>query len=136
MLHHSIHRIILLNDIDKSTPIYAYCTGGIRCVKVASYIKRKLGHDVVYRLKGGIVDYTQFIKNSNDGQTDTPLKSLYQGVNYVFDGRLVEHVTDDVLSVCHNCGVKCNVPRNCHYCNVSVVQFTYSYILYNCILCC
>ena len=106
----------------------------------------------IYRLKGGVVGYNQYIKanrkhitdtNTSDTTTDTtdtptaptadnyipmssqstpprPLVSLFKGLNYVFDGRMVEQVTDDILGTCGNCGVECNLPKNCHYCNVSV----------------
>lgn len=117
-------------DVSGDAPIYMYCTGGIRCVKTAAYVKQIAGYKgPIYRLKGGVVSYNQYIKGSTasvptsteDLGSSSPLpeESLFKGLNYVFDGRMIEKVTDDVLATCHNCGISCNLPKNCHYCNVS-----------------
>ena len=64
--------------------IAMYCTGGIRCEKSTSYL-RKLGFDEVYHLKGGILQYLEDTKNSGD---------LWQGECFVFDDRRM--VSDDL----------------------------------------
>jgi predicted sulfurtransferase/predicted O-methyltransferase YrrM len=46
-----------LIDKPKDTPIYMYCTGGIRCVKVGAYVTQQLGYTNVNRLAGGIIAY-------------------------------------------------------------------------------
>ena len=40
-----------------------YCTGGIRCEKASSFL-RKEGFKNVYQLEGGIINYLHYIKKS------------------------------------------------------------------------
>ena len=54
------------------------CTGGIRCEKSTSYMK-KLGFDKVYHLKGGILEY---LKETNSEVND------WKGNCFVFDDRV------------------------------------------------
>lgn len=41
----------------KDDPVYIFCTGGIRCVKVGAYMTQELGFTNVKRLKHGIIGY-------------------------------------------------------------------------------
>jgi UPF0176 protein len=82
-----------------------YCTGGIRCEKASAFFKHK-GFKNVYQLEGGIIEYTRQIKEQG-------LKSKFIGKNFVFDQRLGERITDDVVSNCHQCGKPCDVHTNC-----------------------
>lgn len=45
--------------VPKDTPIYTYCTGGIRCVKINGFLEQELGFNNTYRLKGGIISYVR-----------------------------------------------------------------------------
>jgi UPF0176 protein len=54
-----------------------FCTGGIRCEKSTSYLKQ-MGHDQVYHLEGGILQYLE--------DTNNPT-SQWQGDCFVFDDR-------------------------------------------------
>jgi UPF0176 protein len=85
--------------------IVMYCTGGIRCEKASAYFKHK-GFRDVHHLKGGIIQYAQEIKERN-------LESRFRGVNFVFDERIGERITGDVLSQCHQCGELCDTHVNC-----------------------
>lgn len=85
--------------------IVMYCTGGIRCEKASAYFKHK-GFKDVHHLKGGIIQYAQEIKQQN-------LESKFKGMNFVFDERIGERITDDVLSECHQCGKACDTHVNC-----------------------
>ena len=38
---------------------------------------------------------------------------LFKGTNFVFDERLAERITDDVISTCHSCNKPCNTHINC-----------------------
>ncbi|MEG2115784.1 MAG: hypothetical protein RRZ38_18090, partial [Hafnia sp.] len=40
-----------------------------------------------------------------------PLKFI--GKNFVFDERMGERITDDVISHCHQCGTPCDTHTNC-----------------------
>jgi UPF0176 protein len=82
-----------------------YCTGGIRCEKASAYFKHK-GFKNVYQLEGGIIEYTRQIKEEG-------LDSKFIGKNFVFDQRLGERITNDVVSNCHQCGNPCDVHTNC-----------------------
>lgn len=63
---------------NKKTKIAMYCTGGIRCEKVSSYLKKR-GFDKIYQLKGGILNYLNSVEKKN---------SLWQGECFVFDDRV------------------------------------------------
>ena len=62
---------------DKTRRIAMFCTGGIRCEKATSYM-RKQGFENVFHLKGGILKYLETIP---------PEQSLWQGSCFVFDER-------------------------------------------------
>ena len=85
--------------------IVMYCTGGIRCEKASAYFKHK-GFKDVNHLQGGIIQYAQEIKEQK-------LESKFKGVNFVFDERIGERITPDVLSSCHQCGRPCDTHVNC-----------------------
>ncbi len=85
--------------------IIMYCTGGIRCEKASAYLKHK-GFGDVHHLQGGIIQYAKEIKEQG-------LESRFRGVNFVFDERVGERVTEDVLSECHQCGAPCDTHVNC-----------------------
>jgi UPF0176 protein len=85
--------------------IVMYCTGGIRCEKASAYFKHK-GFKDVNHLHGGIIQYAKEIKEQE-------LESKFRGVNFVFDERIGERITEDVLSECHQCGKPCDTHVNC-----------------------
>ena len=85
--------------------IVLYCTGGIRCEKASAYFKHK-GFKDVNQLKGGIIDYAHQVKDSD-------LESEFKGSNFVFDERLGEHISGEIISECHQCGAKCETHVNC-----------------------
>jgi UPF0176 protein len=85
--------------------VLMYCTGGIRCEKASAYFKHK-GFKNVYHLRGGIIQYAHEVKEQN-------LKSKFIGKNFVFDERIGERITDDVIAECHQCGVPCDRHVNC-----------------------
>ncbi len=96
--------------------ILLYCTGGIRCEKASAYLKHH-GFTRVGQLHGGIIDYARQIKAQG-------LPSRYKGQNFVFDGRLAERITNDVVSTCMQCGATSDRITNCHEatCNMLLVQ--------------
>ena len=82
-----------------------YCTGGIRCEKASAYFKHQ-GFKNVYQLEGGIIEYARQVKEEG-------LKSKFIGKNFVFDHRLGERITDDIIANCHQCGKPCDTHVNC-----------------------
>ncbi|MCH8903523.1 MAG: rhodanese-related sulfurtransferase [Bacteroidetes bacterium] len=85
--------------------ILLYCTGGIRCEKVSAYLKH-VGYSDVNQLQGGIIDYAHQVKKQG-------LESKFIGKNFVFDERLGERITEDIISTCHQCGAPCDTHTNC-----------------------
>ena len=94
-----------LQDFKEDKNLLMYCTGGIRCEKASAYFKHQ-GFKNVYQLEGGIIEYTHQIKEEN-------IESKFIGKNFVFDHRLGERITDDIVSQCHQCGKPCDNHTNC-----------------------
>ena len=89
----------------KDKDIIMYCTGGIRCEKASAYMLHN-GFKNVFHVEGGIIEYTRKAK-----QEGLPIK--FKGKNFVFDERLGERITDDVIAQCHICGKPCDTHTNC-----------------------
>lgn len=85
--------------------VVMYCTGGIRCEKASAYFKHK-GFKDVNHLHGGIIQYAKEVKEQQ-------LESKFRGINFVFDERIGERITEDILSVCHQCGAPSDTHTNC-----------------------
>ncbi len=90
---------------NKDKNIIMYCTGGIRCEKASAYMMHH-GFKNVFHLEGGIINYANQIKEEG-------LESQFKGKNFVFDDRLGEKITEDIISKCHQCGSACDTHTNC-----------------------
>jgi UPF0176 protein len=90
---------------EKEKRILMYCTGGIRCEKASAWMKHN-GFNEVYHLKGGIIHYVNQVK-------DKGLENKFHGVNFVFDQRLHERVSDEIIACCHQCGEPADTHVNC-----------------------
>lgn len=100
-----LQQVIEEFDSNRDQKILMYCTGGIRCEKASAWMKYK-GFNEVYHLEGGIINYANQLKKEG-------LPSKFHGVNFVFDQRLQERITDEVLAVCHQCGEPADQHVNC-----------------------
>ena len=89
----------------KDKNIIMYCTGGIRCEKASAYMLHN-GFNNVFHLEGGIINYAKQAKENN-------LASKFIGKNFVFDDRLGERITGDVIAKCHQCGQSADTHTNC-----------------------
>ena len=89
----------------KDKNIIMYCTGGIRCEKASAYMLHH-GFKNVFHLEGGIINYANQIK-------ELGLESQFKGKNFVFDDRLGEKITEDIIAKCHQCGNACDTHTNC-----------------------
>ena len=94
-----------LKDFKEDKNLVMYCTGGIRCEKASAYFKHQ-GFKNVFQLEGGIINYAKQIKEEN-------IESKFIGKNFVFDHRLGERITKDIVSQCHQCGKPCDNHTNC-----------------------
>ncbi len=90
---------------NKDKNIIMYCTGGIRCEKASAYMLHE-GFKNVFHLEGGIINYANKIKEAG-------LPSMFKGKNFVFDDRLGEKITEDIIAKCHQCGAPCDTHTNC-----------------------
>jgi len=89
----------------KDRNIIMYCTGGIRCEKASAYLLHR-GFKNVFHLEGGIINYANIIKEKG-------LPNKFRGKNFVFDNRLGERVSDEVIATCHQCGKPADTHTNC-----------------------
>lgn len=89
----------------KDKKLLLYCTGGIRCEKASAYLKHH-GFSDVNQLYGGIIEYARQVKAQG-------LESKFKGKNFVFDERLGERISDEIISQCHQCGAPCDSHTNC-----------------------
>jgi UPF0176 protein len=85
--------------------IVTYCTGGIRCEKLTTWML-EAGFNDVYQLEGGIVSYGQDPEVDGEG---------FEGVNVVFDDRVVTGVGSRSVPItrCRECGTPTANYVNC-----------------------
>ncbi len=89
----------------KDRNIVMYCTGGIRCEKASAWFKHR-GFKNTFQLDGGIIEYARQAKEQG-------LENKFVGKNFVFDERLGERISSEIVSVCHQCGIRCDTHTNC-----------------------
>lgn len=95
-----------LLKVHKNKKIALYCTGGIRCEKASAWLKHN-GFTDVKHLRGGIIDYKRQVEEAG-------LQNKFRGKNFVFDERMGERISDEIIAHCHLCGVeKCDTHRHC-----------------------
>ena len=96
--------------------VLLYCTGGIRCEKASAYLINS-GFEKVNQLNGGIIQYAHDVKEEE-------LDSKFIGKNFVFDARMGERVTNDVIGKCHQCGVPADRHLDCgnESCHILFIQ--------------
>ncbi len=90
----------------KDKNIIMYCTGGIRCEKASAYMLHN-GFKNVFHLEGGIINYAKQAKEAG-------MESKFIGKNFVFDDRLGERITPDIIAKCHQCGKPADTHTNCN----------------------
>ena len=98
--------------------IAMFCTGGIRCEKATSLLKKK-GYKNIYHLKGGILKYLADISNE---------ESMFEGECFVFDKRVaLDHqLKKGSYAICYACGMPISTQDQkreeykegiqCHFC--------------------
>src|SRR5579872_220748 len=94
----------LLKD-NKEQAIIMYCTGGIRCEKASAYLVHK-GFANVFHLEGGIIHYANTVKEQG-------LENKFRGKNFVFDDRMGERISEEIIAHCHQCGAPADTHINC-----------------------
>ncbi len=101
---------------NKDKNILMYCTGGIRCEKASAYMKYR-GFENVFQLEGGIIEYARQVHAKG-------LDNKFLGKNFVFDERLGERISTDIISRCHQCGQPADTHANCanDHCHILFIQ--------------
>jgi UPF0176 protein len=94
---------MLQDNSDKN--IIMFCTGGIRCEKASAYLLHR-GFKNVFHLEGGIINYANEVKEKG-------LTNKFKGKNFVFDNRLGERISEEVIAKCHQCGKPADTHTNC-----------------------
>ena len=89
-------------DEFKDKQVLMYCTAGVRTERATAYLKLKNVAKAVYHIRGGIQRY---IERYPDG--------FFRGKNYVFDGRITQPVTEDILAACEQCKIPYDDFSNC-----------------------
>lgn len=84
-----------LLKVHKNKKIALYCTGGIRCEKASAWLKHN-GFEHVKHLRGGIIEYKHQVEKEG-------LENKFFGKNFVFDERMGERISDEIISHCHLC---------------------------------
>lgn len=107
----------LLKD-RKDAPIIMYCTGGIRCEKASAYLLHQ-GFSNVFHLEGGIIHYANTVKEKG-------LENKFRGKNFVFDDRMGERISEEIIARCHQCGLPADTHVNCRNsgCHLLFIQCT------------
>jgi UPF0176 protein len=90
---------------NKDKNIIMYCTGGIRCEKASAFMLHK-GFKNVFHLEGGIINYANIVREKG-------LPNKFKGKNFVFDNRLGERISEEVIAKCHQCGEPADTHTNC-----------------------
>jgi len=90
--------------------------GARRCEKASAYFLHK-GFRKVYQLEGGIIEYLRQVRAEG-------LDNKFMGKNFVFDERMAERISEDVVSACHQCGSASDQHANCGNpaCHVLFIQ--------------
>lgn len=109
----------IINDMleaDKDKKLVMYCTGGIRCEKASAYFKHQ-GFQNVYQLDGGIIEYARQVEEKG-------LPNKFKGKNFVFDERMGERISEEIIARCHQCGELCDTHINCanDACHILFIQ--------------
>ena len=98
--------------------IAMFCTGGIRCEKATTLLKKK-GYKNIFHLKGGILQYLEDVPKE---------ESLFEGECFVFDKRVAlnHKLKKGSYSICHACGMPISLEDQkkeeylegiqCHFC--------------------
>lgn len=100
----------------KDRNIIMYCTGGIRCEKASAWMLHN-GFTNVFHLEGGIINYVRQVRENG-------LQNKFIGKNFVFDERLGERISEDIIAHCHICGKPSDTHVNCAYkgCHLLFIQ--------------
>lgn len=64
------------------------------------------GFNKVWHIEGGIIEYARKAREQG-------LPVRFIGKNFVFDERMGERISDEIIAYCHQCGAPCDSHTNC-----------------------
>ncbi len=64
------------------------------------------GFNKVWHIEGGIIEYARKAREQG-------LPVRFIGKNFVFDERMGERISDEIIAHCHQCGAPCDSHTNC-----------------------
>jgi predicted sulfurtransferase len=81
--------------------VFMFCTGGVRCEKASAFLIERVGVErgSVRQLDGGIMGFLESVDRGG---------GVWRGKNLVFDGRLTDQGSGDVVGRCVGCEVGCD----------------------------
>ncbi|QCI19926.1 MAG: rhodanese-related sulfurtransferase [Buchnera aphidicola (Brevicoryne brassicae)] len=111
-----LQKVIKIMQHAKNKKIVMYCTGGIRCEKATAWMRFN-GFKYIYHLEGGIIGYVHDAKKNN-------LPILFKGKNFVFDYRMSEKISNEIISYCNQCQKPSDIYVNCknNSCHLLFIQ--------------
>ena len=114
-----VQKNLIDKKVSKKSKIGMFCTGGIRCEKSTSYLK-KLGFDNVFHLDGGILKYLENVKSD---------ENEWKGECFVFDYRvsLNDSLEKGEYDMCYACRMPLNKEnkKNKHYLKGQSCEYCY-----------
>ncbi|QCI22223.1 oxygen-dependent tRNA uridine(34) hydroxylase TrhO [Buchnera aphidicola] len=120
-----LQKVVKVMQYAKDKKIVMYCTGGIRCEKATAWMYFN-GFQHIYHIQGGIIGYVNDAKKNN-------LPIFFKGKNFVFDHRMSEKISDDVISFCHQCNKSSDNYVNCknNLCHLLFIQCINCFNIFN-----
>jgi UPF0176 protein len=78
---------------------------------------RQQGYENVYQLDGGIIEYRRQVEKQG-------LRNKFHGKNFVFDERMGERISEEIIARCHQCGEPADTHVNCanDACHILFIQ--------------
>ena len=117
-----VQKNLIDKKVSKKSKIGMFCTGGIRCEKSTSYLKR-LGFENVFHLDGGILKYLENVKSD---------ENEWKGECFVFDYRvsLNNSLEKGEYDMCYACRMPLSKEnkKNKHYLKGQSCEYCYEQI--------
>ena len=114
-----VQKNLIDKKVSKKSKIGMFCTGGIRCEKSTSYLKR-LGFENVFHLDGGILKYLENVKSD---------ENEWKGECFVFDYRvsLNSSLEKGEYDMCYACRMPLSKEnkKNKHYLKGQSCEYCY-----------
>ena len=114
-----VQKNLIDKQVSKKSKIGMFCTGGIRCEKSTSYLK-KLGFENVFHLDGGILKYLENVKSD---------ENEWKGECFVFDYRvsLNDSLEKGEYDMCYACRMPLSKEnkKNKHYLKGQSCEYCY-----------